>query len=128
LACKRLNGGLWSALEIRLASGRVRASTDTVTLLFTDIGDGVAECLEQIACLLVSLDRADVARRLAGAAAALRETLEMPVASPADEARLDLFLGRARVALGEDAFAAAYAAGGRLTQDEAAAEALEAVE
>jgi predicted ATPase/class 3 adenylate cyclase len=97
---------------------------------FLEIGDGddVAECLEETACLLVIQGREETAVRLAGAAAALRETLGMPVSSTADQARLDHHLEHARTALAEEPFEVAYAEGQKLTQDEAAAEGLHEVE
>ena len=91
-------------------------------------GDGVAECLEEIASMLVIQGRAEAALRLAGAAAALRELLGTPVASPADQARIDHHLEHARAALGDEAFEVAYSEGQKLTQEEAAAEGLHHLE
>jgi hypothetical protein len=78
--------------------------------------------------MLVIEGREETALRLAGAAATLRETLGMPVSSPADQARLDHHLELARAALAKEAFEVAYAEGQKLTQDEAAAEGLHEVE
>jgi hypothetical protein len=69
--------------------------------------------------------RGDASRaaRMLGAAAAMREATErgMP---PSRRGRLEATEAAARAALGADAFAAAYTAGGALGREAAAAEAL----
>ncbi len=92
---------------------------------FDEIGDedGVAECLEQIAGYAARSGRAECGARLAGAAEALRLALGIPVA-PADRARLEAHVDRARQGLPAERFAAAFAAGRALTPSDAVAEAL----
>jgi hypothetical protein len=64
------------------------------------------------------------AARLCGAAAVVRETLGAPIPSP-ERTELEEAVAPARAALGEEQWAAAFAAGRALTLEEAVAEALE---
>ncbi|MFN2471116.1 MAG: tetratricopeptide repeat protein [Gaiellaceae bacterium] len=95
---------------------------------FEELSDreGVAESLEQIACLAGRRGRPQRAARLAGAAAALRDQIGVPLATAADVDRLERDLARVREELGADRYAAAFAAGNEAgpdtTLDEARAE------
>ncbi len=82
-----------------------------------------AEAVEGAAWVSSATGDASGAARMLGAAAAMREATEggMP---PSRRTRLEATEAAARAALGEDAFAAAYAAGGALGREAAAAEAL----
>jgi predicted ATPase/class 3 adenylate cyclase len=82
-----------------------------------------AEAVEAMAGLSAATGNASRAARMLGAAAAMREATErgMP---PSRRGRLETTQAAARAALGVDAFAAAYAAGGALGWEAAAAEAL----
>ncbi len=86
-----------------------------------EIGDrlGLAYCLEDYAGLAAARGAAELALRLAGAAAALRAEVGTPL-PPAEQEALDRQLAGARAALGEAA-GALFAAGQALTPDAAAA-------
>ena len=88
-----------------------------------DLGNrqGIADALEAGAQLAAALARPDCAARLAGAAAALREGGS---ATPAVGAIEALWTARAQTALGNQAFAAAWAAGRAMSLDEATEQAL----
>jgi hypothetical protein len=89
------------------------------------VPDVVALGLADVAIVAEATGRPDRAARLFGAATALSEAIELPLApDPADRARLDRHLTAARAALGEDAFRAALAAGRVPTAEAAVAEAL----
>jgi len=75
-------------------------------------------CLEGLARVAVAQGRMERAARLCGAAAALREDRGWPL-PPAKRAEHDLTVAAAREALGEDAFAAAWARGYELPLREA---------
>jgi predicted ATPase/DNA-binding CsgD family transcriptional regulator len=90
-----------------------------------DHGDkiSVAGCLRGLA-LVAALARQDErAARLFGAAEALRESIG--AGEPRGDSRVEDALAPARTALGEEAFAAAWAAGRALPLSEAVAEALD---
>jgi hypothetical protein len=93
---------------------------------FRELGDmdGVAEALEQVAAALVRREQPATAARLAGAAAGLRTTLDIPLPR-ADQERLERYLAPARAELGEIDYAAAFAAGAATEIEAAVAEALE---
>ena len=65
------------------------------------------------------------AARMLGAAAALRESWNIPL-PPVEHADLDRVIAAVRAGLGEKAFTGVWAAGRALPLDEAVAEALEA--
>jgi predicted ATPase/DNA-binding SARP family transcriptional activator len=91
-----------------------------------ELGDrwGIAECLEDVAALtLAAGPDAGTAVRLFGAAAALREAIGTPL-RPANRADYERRVAAARAALGEVAFAEAWAGGSRLTWEQAVAAAL----
>jgi non-specific serine/threonine protein kinase len=83
-----------------------------------------AEALEAVAAAAVRLGEPDRAARLWGTAAALRDVLGAPVPPP-DRARHDEVLASVRASLGEERFAAIWAAGRALPLAQAIAEAVE---
>lgn len=85
---------------------------------------GMAECLEGLGGTLVALGRAAEGVRLLGAAGTWRAMRQAPM-RPADRPAYEQALAAARVALGEQEFAAAHAAGQALNLDHAIDEALE---
>jgi tetratricopeptide (TPR) repeat protein len=86
----------------------------------------VAASLERFVGLVVAQGHPARALRLAGAAAALRETIDAPP-PPSEQARLDRRLDTARQALGEEAANHALADGREMTMEQAIACALEGV-
>ena len=95
-------------------------------IAFRELGDsdGVAEVLEQVAVVLVKRGQATRAARLAGAAAGLRTSLDIPLPQ-ADEERLEQSLAPARAELGDLDYASAFAAGGSTEIEATVAQALE---
>jgi ATP/maltotriose-dependent transcriptional regulator MalT len=85
--------------------------------------DWLAGCLEVLAELTVHRREPVRAARLAGAAAALRQTADVPL-RPSDVPRLERALFPARAALGPDGWARAEAEGRAMTMDQAADHAL----
>jgi hypothetical protein len=90
------------------------------------VGDreGVAEALELAACVASRRGQGADAARLAGAAGALRRAIGIPIASDADQSRLDRELEATRESLGDSEFASAWAAGEALSEEAAVAAAL----
>jgi tetratricopeptide (TPR) repeat protein len=84
---------------------------------------GIAACLEGLAAVAGGQGDPERAGRLLGAAAALRERRRIPV-PPVERADLDGVIAGGRAALGETAFAAAWAAGQAMPLDEVITEAL----
>jgi len=80
-------------------------------------------CLEGLARVAVAQGRMQRAARLCGAAAALREDRGWPL-PPAKRAEHDRTVATARKALGEEAFAAAWARGHVLPVEETIADLL----
>jgi predicted ATPase/class 3 adenylate cyclase len=94
-------------------------------VMFQELGDPrrYAEALEELAATAGAAGQGERAARGLGAAAALRETIGVPL--PPDEwADMEEAVAPARAAVGEDAWAAAFAAGKALTLEQAIAEAL----
>jgi hypothetical protein len=85
-----------------------------------------AEAVEAVAWVSSVTNNASGAARMLGAAAAMREATEAGML-PSRRERLEATEAAARSVLGTDAFAAAYAVGGALGREAAAAEALELV-
>jgi DNA-binding CsgD family transcriptional regulator len=79
--------------------------------------------LDRFADIAGAIGRAETAARLYGAADAQRERAAQPI-EPAFRAEHEARIDVARRVLGDEAFAAAYAAGRALTQRQAEAEAL----
>jgi predicted ATPase len=84
---------------------------------------GIAACLEGIAQVANAPTQHVPAVQLFGAAAAIRDALGHPP-YPDEQHEYDRLLAAARKQLGEDAFAAAWAAGRAMTMERAIAEAL----
>jgi tetratricopeptide (TPR) repeat protein len=82
-----------------------------------------AETLEYLAMTWAEMGRGRDAARMLGVAAKLREPIGFPQ-PPVDRADTEAAVAPARAALGEEAWAAAYAAGRALSLEEAIAEAL----
>ena len=95
--------------------------------LLREMGDkpNLVDCLEKLAAGPMVQGRPEEAARVFGAAATERVGMRLPVA-PADRAEYERDLGVVRMALSEDAFAAAYEAGRALSLEEAIALALAA--
>jgi non-specific serine/threonine protein kinase len=87
--------------------------------IYRTLGDrqGIATAIEGFAALAASRGQLERALRLAGAAAAVRESIQAPIAGP-DLERLERYLEPARSQLGAGA-EAARSQGARLTVDEA---------
>jgi non-specific serine/threonine protein kinase len=81
-----------------------------------------AEHLERLAAVVGLRGHGERAARLFGAAEALREVIAVPI-SPLDRPHYERYLAAARASTGEDAFAAAWAAGRELSLEQAVAEA-----
>ena len=95
--------------------------------IFKEVGDtgGVADAIEAIAELSAAAGDAERAIRLAGAAAAHREAINVPLSRP-DMEQLERSLAVARAALGKDAAEKVFSAGRALGLDRAMAEAASA--
>jgi tetratricopeptide (TPR) repeat protein len=81
---------------------------------------GVAQCLERLAPVLAAQGHAERAARLLGAAGAIREEIQAALA-PIERDGYERGRALVREALGEEAFAAAWAAGRAMTLEEAVA-------
>jgi predicted ATPase/class 3 adenylate cyclase len=99
-------------------------------MVLQDIGErawpvyGAQYPLLAMAGTLAVAGRGEQAARLQGAAEALLETLGFPL-GPFEQTDIEVAVAPARAALGEEQWAAAFAAGRALTLEEAVAEALE---
>ena len=93
------------------------------------LGDrvGTAESLDGMGMVALARGDAGEAARLLGAADALREAVAAPI-PPVDRAPLDRALATTRAALGEEAFAAAWAAGRAEPLDRVVADAIRAAD
>ena len=93
--------------------------------LYQELGDqrGCARGLEELASTAGVAGQGERAARLLGAAAAVRETIGAPQ-PPQEQTDVEQAVAAARAALGEEAWAAAYAAGRALSLEQAIAEAL----
>ena len=102
------------------------AYTESLTL-FRTLGDtgGLAVGLEGVAVLAASTGMAELATRLLGAAAALREAMGFPV-PPVDQPAYHATIASLRTAVGEATFATAWAEGQAMTLEQALGYALEA--
>jgi predicted ATPase/DNA-binding SARP family transcriptional activator len=85
---------------------------------------GIAECLAELGRVAIVQRRAERAVRLFGASRALRDALSILI-EPPDRADYERHVAAARAALGEEAFAAAWAAGRAVSLDAAVAFALD---
>jgi predicted ATPase/class 3 adenylate cyclase/Tfp pilus assembly protein PilF len=91
-----------------------------------ELGDkaGIAASLEGLACVAGTHDKPARAARLFGAASALRDAIGAPLTSP-DRTEYERRVAAVRTALGDEAFAAAWAAGAAMTLEQATTCALE---
>jgi tetratricopeptide (TPR) repeat protein len=85
---------------------------------------GIAGSLEGIAAVALARGHVERAARLFGAAARLRDAIHAPL-SPAERLHHDLEVEAARAGFGDEAFAAAWAAGRAMTLEQAVAYALD---
>jgi len=106
--------------------GRAAALYDESLALYRRLGNkvGVAACLEGLAYLASDGDSSERVARLLAAAGGVRDLVGAPL-PPVDRPDHDRAVGKARAALGDEAFAAAWTAGQTLTLDAAIAEALD---
>ncbi len=109
--------GLFDEAHARLSEALV---------LFRDLGASVrvAECIEGFAQLAAVWGQGVRAQRLAGAAATLREKLNVPL-SQGERAALEPRLGRAQQMLAPEQAADAWASGAAMPVDDSIAEALQ---
>jgi tetratricopeptide (TPR) repeat protein len=99
---------------------RAQALYDESLRLHGELGDrlGISQDLEGIAAMRAACGRVESAVRLWAAAEALREEIGAPPNDP-ERARHEPLVAEAREALGEDAFAKAWAEGRRLSPERA---------
>jgi hypothetical protein len=128
-------GDTWGLAGAHGALGRVayeqgddaqaRSLQEEGLILVRELGNkqGIAESLESFAHPAARGRAWERAARLWGAAAALRDAISIPV-EPNRREVWERDLGAARAALGEEAFAAAWAQGGAMTLEQAIAYAL----
>jgi predicted ATPase/class 3 adenylate cyclase len=105
---------------------KARALWEESLALFRELGlkQGIAKDLEGLAAVAVAQAQPERAARLFGVAEALRAAIGAPL-PPAEHAEHERFHSAGRAALGEEAFAAAWAAGRVLSLEQAVAYALE---
>ncbi len=105
--------------------GGARSLLEESLAIKQDLGDklGIAECLAVLAEVASSRGQMEQAARLFGAAEALREILGAP-RPRSQRAGVERHVTGVRAALGQEAFAAAWAAGRAMTLSEAVADAL----
>ena len=115
-------GDVSHALGDEAAARRLYAES---LALWQELGDerGIAQGLEGFASLAAAESRPERVVRLLGAARAMRERIDEP-SSPSRRASLERLSEAARAALGEQACAAAWAAGRAMPPEQAAVEAL----
>jgi DNA-binding CsgD family transcriptional regulator len=85
----------------------------------------VVEVLEGVAVVTVAIGRAERGARMLGAAEALRDRMGLRLRVGANQPALEQAVAAVRAVLGEAAFAAAWAAGRKLSPAQAVAEALD---
>jgi predicted ATPase/DNA-binding SARP family transcriptional activator len=107
--------------------GAARALLEESLAIFRELGHKreIAMNLEGLAAVAVAEAQSERAVRLFGAAEGLREAIGAPL-PPADRAEHNRSVAAARTALGEEAFAAAWAEGRALSLEAAISYALEA--
>src|SRR5207249_753697 len=124
-------GIAWSVVNLAFVvqsqgdSGAARALFEESLAISQEHGykPRIVENLEGLAAVAVAQGQAERAARLAGAAEGLREAMGAPL-PPADRAEHERSVGAARTALGEAAFASAWAEGRTLSLEAAVAFAL----
>jgi hypothetical protein len=106
----------------RLQGEHARAQGLLIETLMTtaELGNriGVAGCLQTLAALAAAQGSAERAARLCSAADALRTALAAPI-PPAGRAEYEETVAVTRAALGDQAFASAWAAGSSMTMEQA---------
>ena len=126
-------GGIaWSLHSLGNAAHSVGASAAARTLLqeslclFRELADrkGVAESLGGLTTVLLAQAEVPKSARLWGAAHTLRESIGAPL-SPLGREKQDRQIAQARLAMGAEAFTAAWKEGRRLTWEQAVSYALE---
>jgi ATP/maltotriose-dependent transcriptional regulator MalT len=107
---------------------RAAALLEESLALSLELGDRRSAALgvEELAAVACAQEQPERAARLFGAAQALREAIGAPL-PPTDQARYDHSVAAARARLREDAFAAAWAEGRAMAQEQAVAYALQVV-
>ena len=121
--------GMLSVLALdRGEIGRAASLAQESLAIRREIGDpwGLAQSLEDTAAVMSVRHRAESATRVYGAAFAFRTAIGIPI-SGCDRTEVERDLASLRAALGETAFAHAWAAGERLSPDDAVALALPAL-
>jgi predicted ATPase/DNA-binding SARP family transcriptional activator len=90
--------------------------------LYRKLGDqeGTAWCLEGLARVAISRERAELAAHLCGAASILRERINAPL-NPAERPRYERTVAAARAMLGEPEFKAAWSKGQEMSLEQTAA-------
>ena len=118
-------GNLGNVARMRGEVAQAAALQREALALYQNLGDqrGCAGSLEALASTAGVAGQGERAARLLGAAAALRETIGAPQ-PPQEQTDVEQAVAAARVALGEESWAAAYAAGRALSLEQAIAEAL----
>jgi hypothetical protein len=108
--------------------GTARALLEESLAINRELGDkwGIAQNLERLAALAVAQAQPARAARPFGTAEALREALGAPL-PPVDGAEHDRSVAAVRTALGEEAFAAAWAEGREMSLEQSIDCALQAV-
>nr|CAA9217654.1 Transcriptional regulator, AfsR family [uncultured Armatimonadetes bacterium] len=113
----------WAFGILAVAEGdfaTARASLEEALRAALDLGATwcVPYALEGLGCVAAAQEQPERAARLVGAAESVREALGV-LDPPSEQARRAPFVARARACLGEDVFAAAWAAGRALTVEQA---------
>jgi class 3 adenylate cyclase len=105
--------------------GAARALHEESLTICREIGDrqGIVKNLEGLAALAVTQAQPECAARLFGTAESIREAFHFPLPT-ADGAEHERFVAAVRAALGEEAFATAWAEGRAMTTEEAVTRAL----
>jgi non-specific serine/threonine protein kinase len=111
--------------EIQGDYARARSYFEQSLAIRSEIGSlyGITNLVSRFAFLASKLGRTELAATLWGAAEALREGLGHPL-PPSERVEYDHVVADARLALGDEAFAAAWTKGRSLTMEEAVALAL----
>lgn len=135
LECARADGNTWDAAMVTVMLGQVAHQQRRYAHALARYREGLALlrpfgsptysawCLEGVAATLCAEEHGAPAVRLCAAAAALREQAHTPL-PPAERPAFQQSLATGRALLGEERFAAEWAAGAALTQEAAIAEAL----
>ena len=115
-----LTGRLGGISRLQADHARAAALYDESLRLHGELGDrlGIGQDLEGIAAIRVAWGDSESAVRLWAAAEALREEIGAPL-KDTERARYEPLVAKARGALGEEAFAKAWAEGRKLTPERA---------